>query len=73
MAGRGLLWFFMAATLLAAAPALAETRPAQPKGPGVIQKGPAAPPKAQSGQAKPKAPTGKAKPFQGSGEDGQGI
>jgi hypothetical protein len=63
----------MVAAPLAAAPALAETRPAQPKGPGVIQKGQDAPPKASPGQTKPKAPPSKTKPFIGGTEDGSGI
>jgi hypothetical protein len=63
----------LAATLLAVTPAFAKTRPAQPKGPGVIQKGRDAPPKAQPSQTKPKAPPGKAKPFVGGSDDGQSI
>jgi hypothetical protein len=73
MTPRAFLWFCMVAALLAAAPALAETRPAQPKGPGVIQKGQDAPPKTSPGQTKPKAPPSKTKPFVGSGDDGQSI
>ena len=73
MTGRGLLWFAMVSALFAAAPALAESRPGQPKGSDVIQKGQDAPPKAQPTQTKPKAPPGKAKPFQQGSGDGQSI
>jgi hypothetical protein len=73
MTTRGLLWVAMVAALLGAAPALAETRPGQPKGSDVTQKGQGAPPNAQPTQTKPKATPGKAKPFQGSSGDGQSI
>ncbi|MBM3621368.1 MAG: hypothetical protein FJX20_11845 [Alphaproteobacteria bacterium] len=65
----------LAATLLAAGPAFAETRPAQPKSPGVTQKGQDAPPKVQPSQTKPRTPPGKTKPFMtgGFGSDGTGI
>ncbi|MBM3621369.1 MAG: hypothetical protein FJX20_11850 [Alphaproteobacteria bacterium] len=73
MSGRALLWFAMGVAMLAAAPALAETRPIQPKNPGVTQKGQDAPPKVQPSQTKPKAPPGKTKPFMSGGSDGIGI
>jgi hypothetical protein len=73
MTTRGLLWVAMVAALLGAAPALAETRPGQPKDSGVTQKGQDAPPKAQPTQTKPKVAPGKAKPFLGGAGDGQSI
>lgn len=63
----------LAATLLAANPASAETRPTQPKGPGVIQKGQDAPPKGQPSQTKRKTSPAKPKPFIGGSFDGESI
>jgi hypothetical protein len=70
---RAMHWFAMVLALLGAVPALAETRPSQPKGSGVIQKGQDAAPKAQPGQTKPRPPADKAKPFIGGSDDGTGI
>ncbi len=73
MSGRAVLWIAMGAAMLAAASALAETRPVQPKNPGVIQKGQDAAPKVQPGQTKPRTPPAKPKPFVGGTDDGSSI
>lgn len=56
-----------------AVPALAETRPTQPKGSSVTLKVQDAAPRAQTGPKKTKPPVGKAKPFLGGTDEGTGI
>lgn len=73
MTGRALLWFAVLAALLGAAPALAETRPSQPRTSDAIQKGKDASPGTQPRPANPRPATAKPKPFLGGSQEGTGI